>query len=80
MRNEQALGLVSLRLRRVLSQADLARESGVSLRQIKRLEKGVCYPWPRTSRTLAAFFGVPVDALYKLPAEPYRSERERGGW
>jgi transcriptional regulator with XRE-family HTH domain len=52
-----------LRTARVLSQADLAQQSGVSKPTIARAELGLIVPHPRTIRKLAASLGVEPQEL-----------------
>jgi transcriptional regulator with XRE-family HTH domain len=50
--------LKELRLKKYISQADLAKESGVSEATINRLEKGLHKPSFKTIRDLAKALGV----------------------
>jgi transcriptional regulator with XRE-family HTH domain len=55
--------LRQLRATRVLSQADLAKLSGVSKPTIARAELGLIVPHPRTIRKLAEALGVEPPEL-----------------
>ncbi len=66
-----------LRRRNGLSQADLARLSGVGQDTISNLESGRHEPRPSTLRKIAAVFGVEVANLYD---EPQRIVRIPGPW
>lgn len=59
--------LRTLRLRRALSQRDLAARAGVSQVTIVRLERGEAEPRPSTVRKLAAALGVDPAELVGEP-------------
>ena len=63
-----------LRLERFLSQAELARESGLHTITISRLETGRAKPSSRTVRALARSLGVPLGEL-ATPAEVAEADR-----
>lgn len=52
-----------LRRERDITQEELAEVLGVSYQSVSRWENGACYPDMELLPTLAAFFGVTVDAL-----------------
>lgn len=57
--------LRQLRREAALTQEDLAREAGVSIGTVIRLERGSREPFPSTVRKLAAALGVRPQALTK---------------
>jgi transcriptional regulator with XRE-family HTH domain len=61
--------LRTLRLRRALTQQQLAEKAGVSRPTIARLEAGLDDPYPTTVRKLADALGVEPDALMEPLAE-----------
>ena len=63
-----------LRLEQFLSQAELARRSGVHALTITRLESGRTAPSTRTVRALAEALGVPPGELAS-PAEVAEADR-----
>ena len=63
-----------LRLERFLSQAELARRSGVHALTVTRLESGRTAPSTRTVRALAEALGVQPGALAS-PAEVAEADR-----
>jgi transcriptional regulator with XRE-family HTH domain len=60
--------LRQLRQAHFLSQAELAKQAGVSVMTVKRLESGLTTPYGRTIRRLAAALGVEASQL-ALPGD-----------
>ena len=61
-------GLKALRERRLMTQEELARASGVGIATISRLETGKVKPSLKTIRTLAKPLGISAEELYDLLA------------
>ena len=57
------------RLRRGLSQQELAQAVGVSRQSINSIEKGRYIPSLPLALRLASFFNCPTDALFELQEE-----------
>lgn len=55
-----AMTLRSLRLRRGLTQDEVAAELGVAASTVARWESGTHRPWPKHSDRLAELYGVPT--------------------
>jgi transcriptional regulator with XRE-family HTH domain len=58
--------LREIRLRKLLSQRDLARQSGVSETTIVKLEQGATRPHPSTLRKVAAALGIAPEEMAEL--------------
>lgn len=61
--------LAALRVLAGLSQAELARRSGVSQGHISELERGDKNASPKTIKKLAEALAVPMPALMTVPTE-----------
>jgi transcriptional regulator with XRE-family HTH domain len=59
------------RAARGLSQEQLAREAGVSVATLGRLERGANHPHEATVRVLASVLDVAPDALFPPPEGPH---------
>ena len=64
--------LYELRMKANLTQADLAKSTGLSQSAISRLERGYRWPEFRTMRLLSAVLNTTVDGLLDLTAEEIR--------
>lgn len=64
-----ANNLRSLRRAKGWTQADLAAESGVSLRAISDMESGTRLPRRSNAQAISAALGVSPDDLFKAPDE-----------
>ena len=64
-----------------LSQAELARESGLSTAQISRLESRKSFPGEESITAIAKALGFPVNTVYEkaglLPKSPPETEQQR---
>jgi transcriptional regulator with XRE-family HTH domain len=67
--------LRTLRLRRFLTQDELAQRSGLTRTTIQRLEADQCRPRIRTVTRLAAALGVDPDQLVPDPALLWGEDR-----
>jgi transcriptional regulator with XRE-family HTH domain len=66
--------------RRALSLRELAAASGVSYREVWRLEKGLHPPRPSTRRKIAAALGVePWQIVFPHEQEPGSGPGDEGG-
>lgn len=63
--------LKKLRVEKGWSQYELASHSGLSSKQISRLETGGSFPSSATLDILASTFGVPVSAFFIDPDDPF---------
>lgn len=59
------LRLTQERKRQGLSQAALARRTGIHPAAISQLETGTAHPWPGWKARLARALGVPGDELFE---------------
>jgi putative transcriptional regulator len=59
-----------------MTQEELAERAGVTRQTIISIERGRYCPSIELALTLARIFGVPVEALFELPA-PARPPKER---
>lgn len=53
-----------IRIRRGMSQTQLACRAGVAGSMLSDAERGVRHPYPKMRRQLARVLGVPVDELF----------------
>ena len=58
-----AQGVKELRKRKGLSQEDLAKQSGLSLRTVQRLENGESEPTGETLKRISCVFNITPDEL-----------------
>lgn len=64
-----AQGVKELRKRKALSQDELAKNAGLSLRTVQRVENGETIPTGETLKRLAAVLEVTPNELMELPSE-----------
>lgn len=60
------MGIRELRLRKLLSQRELAERAGVSETTIVKLELGATRPHPSTLRKIAAALGIEAEEMAQL--------------
>jgi putative transcriptional regulator len=73
--------LAVLRAERGLSRQDLATAVGVHYQTVGYLERGEYSPSLQLALRLAAFFGLPVEAIFSLaPFSPLSEQIYRGRW
>ncbi len=65
--------LIKLRKEMKWTQYDLAARTGISPKQITRLESGDCFPSCKTLDLLSKAFIVPVSSFFIDPSDPYAS-------
>lgn len=63
--------LKKLRVEKGWSQYELASRSGLSSKQVSRLETGGSFPTSATLDILSSTFGVPVSSFFVDPGDPY---------
>jgi transcriptional regulator with XRE-family HTH domain len=66
--------LPHLRLRKFLTQQQLADEVGVDLNTIQRWEAGDSFPWPKHLQKLCQVLGVDIDGL--LESDEWPAKRQ----